>query len=107
TLEHRSGDVARLTASADGTRVLFDQGNALQVLSLPQGVSQGILQTPSAATDFTTLALFSPDTRLILTAGTSEGGLQLWRTPADSYPGHSLRQLISSERTSVTCAAYA
>jgi WD40 repeat protein len=107
TFEHRSGDVARLTASADGTRVLFDQGNALQVLSLPQGASQGILQTPSVATNFTTLALFSPDTRLILTAGASEGGLQLWRTPTDAYPGHPLRQLISSERSSVTCAAYA
>jgi WD40 repeat protein len=115
TFEHRSGDVARLTASADGTRVLFDQGNALQILSLPQGVAQGILQTPSAATNFTTLALFCPDSRLILTAGASEGGLQLWRTPEGpgTYaprlpsPGHPLRQLICSERSSITCAAYA
>jgi WD40 repeat protein len=107
SFEHRTGDVARLTASADGSRVLFDQGNALQVLSLPQGVSQGVLQTPSAAANFATLALFSPDAKLILTAGASEGALQLWRTPTDAYPGHPLRQLISSERSSVTCAAYA
>jgi WD40 repeat protein len=106
-LEHRSGDVYRLGANAGGTRVLFDQGNAIQVLSIPEGLAQGILHTPSGAASFSTFALFSPDAGMILTAGGSEGNLQLWRTPSDTSRGYELRQLIAPDHASATCAAFA
>ncbi|HEV3262463.1 MAG TPA: HlyD family efflux transporter periplasmic adaptor subunit [Gemmataceae bacterium] len=107
TLDRRSGDVAQPGASPDGTRVLFDQGKALRLLSLPGGSIRGVLNNSSGATNFTTFALFSPDARLIVTAGASEGRLQLWRAPTAAARGSELRQLVAPDRSSATCAAFA
>jgi len=105
TLDRRSGDVTQPGASPDGTRVLFDQGKALRLLSLPGGSIRGVLNNPSGARNFTTFALFSPDARLILTAGGSEA--QLWRAPTTAARARELRQLVAPDRSSVTCAAFA
>jgi WD40 repeat protein/biotin carboxyl carrier protein len=107
TFDHRTGDIKQLGVSRDGRRVAFDQGKTLRLLSLPDGLTAGVLQSPSAAANFSTLALFSPDSRLLLTAGASEGPVQLWRAPDANVRGHELWQLVSGQRGAVSCAAFA
>jgi WD40 repeat protein len=55
--------------------------------------------------NFSTLAQFSPDGKLILTAGGSEGRLQLWRTPTEKRRAYELCQLIFPAPP--TCGAFA
>jgi WD40 repeat protein len=106
TLDQRSGDVACLGVSGDGRQVLFDQGKALRILSVPDCMTVGVLQDPGAAANFTTFALFSPDGGLILTAGAAEGRVQVWRTPGTAR-GCELCQLVSPAHSAATCAAFA
>jgi WD40 repeat protein len=82
----RGGDVAQLGVSPDGKHVLFDQGKALGVLSLEERQIVGALQNPPGADSFTTVALFSPDGKTILTAGRDAGRVQLWRAPPAGQP---------------------
>ena len=91
--------------SADGKEVLFDQGKELRLLSLPSRTLAGVL-TSTTGTNFTTLALFSPDRKLILTASGTEGRLQLWRSPTPHTRGYELRQL-AWPGDPVTCGAFA
>ncbi len=108
TLDHRSGDVAVPGASADGQRVLFDQGRSLRVLSLPAGSIRGVVENPRGSANFTGFALFSPDGRLMLTASGSDGHLQLWRSPNQtSARASEVRQLIAPDSGRPTCAAFA
>jgi WD40 repeat protein len=107
TVPRRSGDVTSPGASPDGTRLLVDYGKALRLLSLPEGFIEGVLQNPSGATNFTTFAKFSPDGRLILTAGASDTGLQLWRASTGTARGSELRLLIAAEHSPATCAEFA
>jgi WD40 repeat protein len=101
----RGGDVNLLGFSADGKEVLFDQGKELRLLSLPSRTLAGVL-TSTTGTNFTTLALFSPDRKLILTASGTEGRLQLWRSPTPHTRGYELRQL-AWPGDPVTCGAFA
>jgi len=103
----RGGSVGNLGVSKDGQWALLDKGKMLQVLSLADRRIQGIVQNVSSATPFEALALFSPDARLLLTAGAPEGRLQLWRAPTDGKRGFELRQFATGERSPVTCAAFA
>jgi len=104
----RGGNVASLGVSGDGKWALLDKGKMLQVLSLADRRTHSVIQNVSSgATPFETLALFSPDARLVLTAGASDGRLQLWRAPTDGKRGFELRQLAPTERSPVTCAAFA
>ena len=107
TFDRRSGEVSYPGVSPDGKQVLFDQGKKLRLLSLPEGLTNGVLQNLASATNFSTFALFSPDARLILTAGASEGRLQLWHTPTDTTRGSELSQLVPIEPSPATCAAFA
>jgi len=107
SFDRRSGDVTDLGASPNGRRVLFDQGRLLRVMSLPEGQTEGVLVNPSGASNFTTFAEFSPDGQLIMTAGASEGRLQLWRSPAPGHRGFELRQFVGHERSAATCCAFA
>src|SRR5207244_3212143 len=68
TFPKRSGDVSVLGVSPDGKRVLYDpsQSKALRVLSLPDGLHEGIIRNPSGTGGFKALALFSPDGRFVL-----------------------------------------
>jgi WD40 repeat protein len=108
TFEHRSGDVLVPGVSPDGKRFLFDQGRALRLLSLPEGLTEGVLQNASGSSNFATFALFSPDGRLMVTAGGLEGRLQLWRAPsATNRRPYEVRQLVPNDHAWVpTCAAY-
>ena len=95
-----------LGVSTDGQWALLDVGKVLQLFSLADRRTHGVIKNVGA-TPFQTLALFNPDASLILTAGLSEGRLQLWKAPTDSKRGFELRQLATVERSPVTCAAFA
>jgi WD40 repeat protein/biotin carboxyl carrier protein len=92
--EQRGGDVARLGVSPDGKMVLFDQGKEIRLLSLADKGLEGVVQNFAGARPFTTLALFAPDGKTILTNGGAEGRLQLWRSPAGHHRAAELRQFV-------------
>jgi WD40 repeat protein len=102
----RGGNVALPGVSADGKLMVFDQGRTLQLLSVDDHRTMCTLQNPAAGTPFETLALFSPDGNLMLTAGAAEGRMQLWRTPQPGKRGYEVRQLVTEERSPVTSAAF-
>jgi hypothetical protein len=104
--EGRSGDVAQVGVSPDGQTVLFDQGRELSLLSLADKEIRGSLENPAVATSFSTLALFAPDGRTILTNGPAPGSLRLWRTPSGAARASELRQLVWA-KGAATCGAFA
>lgn len=104
--DRRSGDVPVLGVSPDGKRVLFDQGKELRLLSLVDRQIEGVLLNPSSNSNFTTMALFSPDGQTILTNMAAEGRLQLWRAPTALQPrAAELRQFIWTTGQA-TCGAF-
>ncbi len=105
---NRSGDVGTLGVSPDGRRVLFDQGKMLRVLSIPDGLTEGVLQNVAGSSNFTNFAIFSPDGRVILTDSATEGRLQMWRPPSGpNHRSYVVRELASSDRSPmITCAAF-
>lgn len=105
-IDYRSGDVPVLGCSPDGQSVLFDQERALHVLSVAEQRTEGVLQSPSDASQFSTFALFSPDGRMILTAGTADNPLQLWKAPTADARGHLVRRLAVGPTSAPTCAAF-
>jgi WD40 repeat protein len=103
--EGRGGDVAQIGVSPDGQTVLFDQGRELRLLSLNDKQIEGTLQNPEAM-NFSTMALFSPDGKTILTnVSAADGTLQLWRTPSGQARASELRKFIWKDRA--TCGAFA
>jgi WD40 repeat protein/biotin carboxyl carrier protein len=104
--EGRGGEVLNLGVSPDGKTVLFDQGKELRMLTLDNKDLVGTLQNPSDAMNFSTMALFSPDGKTILTNGSASGKLQLWRTPVSQLRGSELRQFIWTKGTA-NCGAFA
>jgi WD40 repeat protein len=90
------------------TLALFDQGRQLRVLSLDDKSTRGVITSSTASVNFSTFALFSPDGRSVLTTGSSDNRLQLWRNPMFSSRGRAaeLRQYIWNEAPT-TCAAFA
>jgi multidrug efflux pump subunit AcrA (membrane-fusion protein) len=103
--ERRSGSVPLLGASPDGQRLLLDTSNELQLLDLTRGTIEAVLRDPGGP--LTTLALFSPDGRLVLTASHGGAGLQLWRLPTAATRGYKIRRLNPPEQTVITRAAFA
>jgi WD40 repeat protein len=110
-LTGRGGTVTVLGVTPDGGRTLFDKGRQLQILSVPEGRMLNEVQGTFGATPFEMLALFSPDLSpdgsLLLTAGAPEGRMQLWWTPKAAGRTYEVRQLVTEERSAVTCAAFA
>jgi WD40 repeat protein len=103
----RFGNVNHLGVSRDGRWMLFDQGKKLQLLSVADGRTTSILRDVAFGTSFDTLAQFSPDGSLLLTAGAADGKLQIWRTPTSYQRGYQVRQLASVDKSPATCAAFA
>lgn len=101
----RSETVNALGVSRDGATMLFDQGKTLQFLT-PDRRAVATLQNPAGTIPFNTLAEFSPDASLVLTAGAADGRLQLWKAPTDGKRGFELRQFVTSEKSDVTSAAF-
>lgn len=106
SVQARGGEVGQLGVSTDGTRVLFDQGKTLRVMSLPGLLTEGAMQNPASGANFSTFALFSPNGQLVLTAGGSEGRLQLWRAPSSNTRGYEIRQLAATDRSMASSAAF-
>ena len=107
-IDKLGGLVDVLGVSPDGTQVLFDQGKQLRILSLNDATPRGIITNTSGTANFTTFALFSPDGNSVLTAGSSDNRLQLWRNPVTSKRARAteLRQYMwPDDRTN--CAAFA
>jgi WD40 repeat protein len=104
--EGRGGEVATLGVSPDGKTVLFDQGKELRILTLEDKQMAGTLQDFSAPMNFSTMALFSPDGKTILTNRSMPGKLQLWRTPVTQTRGSELRQFVWM-KGAATCGAFA
>jgi len=111
SIDYRAGDVAVLGASPDGQSVLFDQEHALHVVSVADGSFQrteAVLPTISDASQFAGFALFSPDGRTVLAAGTKDNPLQLWKMPTTGSQANLIRRLAAVGTPSVqTCAAFA
>lgn len=110
TIDHRKGNVDNLGLSRDGGRILFDQDDGrIDVVSLADGRPVGSIQNPAAAARFATLAIFSADDSLVLTAnagGDAPGELQLWKTPQPGGRGSEWRRLVTPTRATPTCAAF-
>ncbi len=100
-----------LGVSPDGKWVMSDYGSEVRMMSIPEGRIGGILQNPALGTSsfgFETLALFSPDGRLALTAGLGDGRLQLWRLPTDTSRAYEAQQLVPGpDKSKPTCGAFA
>jgi WD40 repeat protein len=104
----RDGTVSHLGVRGDGKWFLFESRNTLQfgLIEHPRVVLPA-LQNPGSPTPFETLAQFSPDGNLILTAGLPEGRLQLWKAPTETTRGYEVRQFVPKDRqAAVTCAAF-
>lgn len=101
----RSGEVATLGLDPKGEQILFDEGRELRILSLNTRRIEGSLMNPGATGAFSTLALFSPDGRTILTNGNGPGRLQLWRSPSAKNRAAELRQFLWSTGT-ITSGAF-
>ncbi len=105
--DYRTGGVSTLGVSPDGKTVLFDQGKELRLLTMEGKDVVGALQDFSAPMDFSTMALFAPDGKTILTNRSMPGSLQLWRTPgAQTHRGSELRQFVWPKGVA-TCGAFA
>jgi WD40 repeat protein/biotin carboxyl carrier protein len=106
-IDRRSGDVAQFGLTHDGTRVLYDQGKELRILKLADKKSVGAIQNPTGSANFTNVALFSPDSQMVLTSSDADGRLQLWKTPAEGVSrATELRQYVWTGLRA-TCAAFA
>jgi WD40 repeat protein len=102
----RGGNVSQLGVSADGRFMLFDQGKTLQLINTADGLPVCVLDNMSGATPFDTLALFSPDGKLMLTGGAGEGRLQLWKTPTPEDRAFQVRELVTKDRSAITTSAF-
>jgi WD40 repeat protein len=111
SIADRSGEVPRLWASLDGERVLVDakQNRELWIYSVPKQAIVGSLSNPltSGGGAFTTMAMFSPDGKLALTASSGDNRLQLWRLPTPETRAYELRQFVTTERMQPSCGAFA
>jgi WD40 repeat protein len=110
TVDHRGGAVEVLGVSSDGSRVLFDKdATRLDVVSLADQRSVGTVQNPGGGARFALFAYFSPDDKLILTAGADNeqrGELTVWETPAPGSRAAERRRLVTPKNSAVTCAAF-
>lgn len=104
-VDSRTNEVDILGVNSEGSRVLFDQDRALKVMTFEQA-NEGVLPAPSDASQFTRFALFSPDDRLVLAAGTGDNPLQLWKAPQPGVRGSLIERLALSSGEA-TCGAFA
>ena len=107
-MDHRGGAVDVLGVCSAGCRVLFDKdAGRLDVVNLADERSVGSLQAGGGR--FATLALFSADDSLILTAGgeaDQRGELTIWETPQPGGRAAERRRLQTRGGAAVTCAAF-
>jgi WD40 repeat protein len=109
SIDSRTGDVATLAVTDDGSRLLLDADKSrLDVIHLEKGRKERPLVAADAIR-FQTFAQWSPeiggkeDNRLIATTGT-DGVVQLWKAPTVADRGYEFAQLICNG--TATCAAF-
>ncbi len=102
----RQGNVADLGVSPDGRWMLFDKDRTLWLMSTEERKLVHTINASAGATPFDSLAKFSPDGSMLLTAGLAEGRLQLWRVPEGNERGFEVRQFAPRDKQPVTCAAF-
>jgi WD40 repeat protein len=106
--EHRrSGHIPSLSADPNTHQVLLDWGTEIHLVSA-DGLERAKLTNNASGANFTTLALFSPDGKVILTNG-NDNRLQLWRAPNPETHGYELCQYNwdGTSNTATTCGAFA
>lgn len=112
SFDHRGGEVSNLGVSDDGNRMLIDQDpTRLNIVTLGDGVTESTLQSPSESNKFAGLALLSPKLnekgdRVIVTTGSTEGSLQVWKTPTGGGKSAELENLICDDNAQATAAAF-
>ena len=110
SIDHRSGAVDVLGVSSDGGRVVFDQDkNRLDLIALADKQAAGQINNVGTTAAFATLALFSRDDQLLVTAGGEgelKGGLQVWNVPTAGGRGSEAARLYTPGRVGVTSAAF-
>lgn len=110
SIDHRAGAVDILGISRDGGRVVFDQDKTrLDLVSLADKQTVGQIQNMGSTAAFATLALFSADDSLLVTAGGEgelRGVLQMWNTPGAGGRGSEVARLVTPGRVGVTTAAF-
>jgi len=108
-IENRSGEVAQLGVSTDGSSVLFDRDKStMHLVNMKDGRTDTVLENVVEQAKFTTFAKFSPDNREVLTASAGEGIVQLWRLPKgkDADRVSELRRFICPNGTTPTCGEF-
>ncbi len=108
--DRRGGEVLTLGVNGKSDQVLFDQGRELRVMSSENGALVGSLSATGGGTNFSRLAMFSPDGNLILTS-TGPGRLGLWRAPTSETRGYEYEQLVwtasRDDQAFTNCGAFA
>jgi WD40 repeat protein len=92
--------------SPDGSTVLLDQGNQIKMVAIGDRQPRGVIENLSGALNFTTMAIFSPDSEMILTNCSEENRLQLWRAPTKGGRAAELRQFVWDGEGEGTCGAF-
>ena len=87
--------------------MLADGERSLNLLTVKEMVMVNRLQNPNASTSFESVAEFSDDASLLLTAGAPEGRLQLWRSLTETSRGFEVRQFVPEAKSPVTSVAFA
>ena len=104
-LEGRSGDVTRPGVSSDGLHMLFDVGQSLRILSLPDQRPEAEIRNSADSYKFASFAYFTPDDRMILTGTSTDNRLTLWKAPTANSYAAEVRQFVADGQPSFTCAA--
>jgi WD40 repeat protein len=108
-LDRRFGEVQTLGVNPKNGQLLFDQGKDLRVVSAENGSLLGSMSA-TGGTNFSKLALFSPEGNLVLTSA-GAGRLQLWRAPTAQTRGYELEQLVwtggRDDQATTNCGAFA
>lgn len=106
TQEGRSGDVQRVGVSNDGRYFLFDIGQKLRLMTIPDRRTEGVVESAGDSYKFATFATFSSDDKMIVTGSQSDGRVSVWRAPIGGNRATELRQFVPSEKlVTFTCAA--
>jgi len=109
-ISHRGGSVDVLGVSSDGAKFLFDKDpGRIDIVSLADERTIGTLQNPGGGARFATLAMFSTEDKLILTAGgdtDQKSELTIWENPQAGGRGSEKLRLVTPKGAAVTCAAF-
>jgi WD40 repeat protein/biotin carboxyl carrier protein len=105
TLDHRAGSVDVLGVSPDGHRIIFDQDRALHVRNLDDQRTEAVMLAPTESSQFTGFAVFSPDSALVVAAGTADNPLGVWKLPAPGSTRAYQRARLAVGNSVPSCAA--